>query len=145
MLLRIILVSCFVLCTFAYAEDKFTPRLAIDHKAHIDEALQYLRKQRPAVKPENLAFSYMSYQYQMMDGTTSVCGPEGCRIVPAAPFQETLSIAFTVLDSKRLVTNADGDFIEYDSLVVQFPTPRMPEWHILEGKSSSQAPASKEK
>jgi hypothetical protein len=135
-----IIALCFVVSTISHAGEKFVPRLAVDHKAHIDEALQYLLKQKPSLKPENLAFAHMSYQFQMMDATTSLCGPGGCRIVPAAPFQETLSIVFTVLESKRLVAGPDGNLIEHETLAVQFPTPRMPEWFIFDGKSSSLAP-----
>ena len=138
----------YIICTLllghtasAYSEEVFTPKLPIDHKLYIDEALRHLLKERPKLSAANLAFSHISYQYQTMGPTTSVCGPNGCQIVPAAPFQETLSISFTVLDSKRSVAKGNDTLIEHDSLVVQFPTPRMPQWHILTGTSSYAAPA----
>ena len=89
---------------------------------------------------ENLGFSSLSYQYQTMPGTTVECDAQGCKIVPAAPFQERLSMSFTVLNSKRMEV-IDGVKNEvHDVLVVQYPTPRMPEWFIGKGRSMTPIP-----
>ena len=122
-----------------YSQETFTPRLPIDHEKYIEEALSYLLKERPSLKSDNLAFSNIQYIYQQMDPTTSQCGPEGCKIVPAAPFHERLSVSFTVLDSKREIPSPEGPRIEHKQLVVQFPTPRMPQWFILNGTSVGEA------
>jgi hypothetical protein len=142
MIAKALILSLAALCLVAGTvrseeKEEFATRLKIDHKAYIDEALQYILKERPTMKPENLAFSHMSYHFQMMEPTTQVCGPEGCKIVPAAPFQETLTVSFTVLDTKSISTTAEGTFQQYETLNVQFPTPRMPEWYLLTGTSTA--------
>ena len=124
--------------TALHSQETFTPRLPIDHEKYIDEALSYLLKERPSLKADDLAFSNIQYMYQQMDATTSQCGPDGCKIVPAAPFQERLSVSFTVLDSKREIPSPEGTRIEHKELVVQFPTPRMPQWYILNGTSTTE-------
>lgn len=118
-------------------EAEFTPRLAINHKGYVDEALAHLLKERPEVKAENLAFSSLDYLYQPMPDTTVECDAKGCKILPAAPFQERLAVNFTVLDSKRKETIDGVNYEVHDILSVQFPTPRMPEWFINKGTSRS--------
>jgi len=134
-----ILILSICTTTALHSQETFTPHLPIDHKKYIDEALNYLLKERPTLKADNLAFSHIQYMYQQMDSTTSQCGPDGCKIVPAAPFQEQLSVSFTVLDSKREIPSPEGTRIEHKELVVQFPTPRMPQWYILNGTSVGEA------
>jgi len=130
---------CLLLCggVLAAEEGEFTPRLAVNHKGFVDEALAHLLKERPEVKAENLAFSSLDYHYQPMPATTAECDAQGCRTVPAAPFQERLMVNFTVLDSKRKERIDGVNYEVHDMLSVQFPTPRMPEWFISQGKSQA--------
>lgn len=130
---------CLLLCIGLLPADEgdFTPRLAINHKGFVDEALAYLLKERPDVKAENLAFSSLDYHYQPMPNTTSECDAQGCRTVPAAPFQERLMVSFTVLDSKRKEMIDGVNYEVHDMLSVQFPTPRMTEWFISKGTSQA--------
>ena len=112
------------------ADEPFVPRLPINHKAYIDEGLNYLLKQHPEIKLENIKLLSLQYQYQPAPGTTTECGPNGCIIKPAAPFIEQLTVSFKLTDSKRLVTKDGVEFFEYDGLSVQFPTPRGSDWFI---------------
>lgn len=127
------------------AATEFNPRLAIDHKAYIDEARAHLLKERSEMVAENLAFSSLGYQYQTMPATTVECDAKGCRIVPAAPFQERLTVSFTVLDSKRqeMIDGVNNEV--HDMIVVQFPTPRMPGWYINKGTSMAPIPEAPKK
>jgi len=136
-LLSILIALSYLPAQAEEAATEFKPRLAIDHKAYVDEALAHLLKERPDVVAENLAFSSLGYQYQTMPGTTVECDAKGCRILPAAPFQERLTVSFTVLDSKRqeMIDGMNNEV--HDMIVVQFPTPRMPGWFINKGTSSS--------
>ena len=133
-------IAIFLSCatTALFSQETYTPRLNIDHKKYIDEALGYLLKERATLKADNLVFSDMQYMYQQMPGTSPQCRPDGCKIVPAAPFQERLSVTFTLLDSKREISSQEGTRIEHKLLIVQFPTPRMPEWFILNGTSTTE-------
>lgn len=125
--------------------ETFVPRFNVDHKAFIDEALSYLLKTRPAIKAKNLEFVGIDYHYQPMPDATVECGPDGCVVSPAAPFQETLSISFKVISSKKEVDRDGERYTEFDTLAVQFPTPRMNEWFINDGTMSSLSPKKVEK
>ena len=117
-----------------FAEEQFNPRLPIEHKKFIDEALDHLLKERPDIKAANLNVISLNYNFQPMEGTTVECGPKGCVIKSSAPFNERLSVSFQIMDSRRKIVVDGKNCIEYDGVTVQFPTSRMDQWSI--GKST---------
>lgn len=126
---------CFVMTL--YAGEQFNPRLPIDHKKYIDEALSHLLRERPDIEAANLQLVSLNYSFQPMEGTTAECGPNGCIIKPAAPFSENLYVSFQIMDSKRSVVKDGQNYAEYDGITVQFPTPRRNHWFIGKSKITS--------
>ncbi|MDF1815331.1 MAG: hypothetical protein P1V20_24230 [Verrucomicrobiales bacterium] len=125
-------VLTFLFLTFLFAEEKFTPRIAIDHQKYVDEALAKLLEKRPDIAPDNLSFHNLGYRFNFESATEQVCGPNGCQLKSAAPFREKLSVGFVILDSAEEKIQEGRKTIVRKGLVVHFPTPRSNEWFIGE-------------
>lgn len=127
----------FVLHSAALAQD-FVPKLQIDQKELIDEALAKLLEHDPSLKANDLEVSGLSYQFQPMPGTVMKCGPEGCKLVEETPFSEMLTVGFRIKSSERKTTVDGKAVLLADGISVQFPDHRRPEWHF--GKMTCTTP-----
>ena len=81
-----------LLSSVATAEETFKPRIPMDHQAVIEEAHAKLVELKPEYRDVELRVISIHYQYQPMPDSTPVCGPQGCKLVPAAPFSENLNV-----------------------------------------------------
>jgi hypothetical protein len=140
LILSIVIFSTCLTTALHSQEAYTTPILKINQEKYIADALNHLLKKKPELKADNLALLVMRYTYQRMPATRSVCGPNGCKIVPAAPLQEELQVTFKVIDSKHEMASKDSNkvIIETKTYDVDFPTERMPQWHIGEGSASEE-------
>lgn len=117
----------FVLHCAALAQD-FVPKLQINQKELIDEALAKLLEHDPSLKASDLEVSGLSYQFQPMPGTVMKCGPEGCKWVEEAPFSERLCVEFRIKSSERKVSSNGRETLLSNGISVQFPDHRQPKW-----------------